>query len=326
MSPSDFSLSDTSWRCQSLFLHFNTNDMSKRESIGRYNLIINKLRKVPASFKEIADYLERESEIHSYNYTISLRTFQRDIAEIGSLFDFDIQYDRSRKVYFINDDGQPEVKGRMLEAFDTFHALKVSEGLANFIHFEKRKPQGTENLYGLIHCIKNNYQIKFNHFKFWEENVTLRTADPYALREFKNRWYVLAKDHKDDKIKSFALDRMSNLEITNKKFTPSTSYDVSEHYRYCFGIISPNGEEPQNIILSFDVTQGKYIKTLPLHESQEILLDNNDELQIKLKLCVSHDLIMELLSYGNSVKVLQPESLAATIKTAHFNAFNQYGH
>ena len=91
-----------------------------------------------------------------------------------------------------------------------------------------------------------------------------------------------------------------------------------------FGIINPKDEEPQDIILSFDPGQGNYIKTLPLHESQQVLVDNEEELQIHLKLCVTHDLLMELLSFGDSMKVIKPESLIEEIKNMHYNAFKQY--
>jgi len=109
----------------------------------------------------------------------------------------------------------------------------------------------------------------------------LRVVEPYALKEFKNRWYVLANDLKDNKVKSFALDRLTELEITNKKFQLPNNFNINEHFKFSFGIISPNGQEPQEVILSFDPFQGKYIKTLPLHESQVILKDNEQELRIK---------------------------------------------
>jgi len=189
---------------------------------------------------------------------------------------------------------------------------------------KKRKPQGTENLYGLLHAIKNKFQIKFFYQKFWEDEISHRTVEPYALKEFKNRWYLLAKDGKDNNIKSFALDRLTNLEITNRAFEFPKTYNIEESYRYCFGIISPNGEEPEEIVLSFDPFQGKYIKSLPLHESQHILIDNEDELRVQLKLCVTLDLIMELLSFGDNMKVLKPDTLTNEIKAAHQKAFEQY--
>lgn len=298
--------------------------MSKRESIARYNLIIKKLRKQPADFEQISTYLSLESELQEYNFNVSKRTFQRDLDDIRSLYNIDIVYDFSRKVYFIDLEEQPELNERILEAFDTFNALNITDRLSNYIHFEKRRPQGTENLYGLLHAIKNKVQISFSYKKFWEDEMSQRTAEPYALKEFKNRWYVLANDLKDNKVKSFALDRLTELEITRKKFQLPIDFDVNEHYKYCFGIISPNEHQPQEVILSFDPFQGKYIKTLPLHESQVILKDNEEELLIKLTLFLTHDFLMEILSYGDNVKVIQPESLIEDLKTSYENALKLY--
>ena len=298
--------------------------MSKRESIARYNLIIKKLRKQPADFEQISTYLSLESELQEYNFNVSKRTFQRDLDDIRSLYNIDIVYDFSRKVYFIDLEEQPELNERILEAFDTFNALNITDRLSNYIHFEKRRPQGTENLYGLLHAIKNKVQISFSYKKFWEDEMSQRTAEPYALKEFKNRWYVLANDLKDNKVKSFALDRLTELEITRKKFQLPIDFDVNEHYKYCFGIISPNEHQPQEVILSFDPFQGKYIKTLPLHESQVILKDNEEVLLIKLTLFLTHDFLMEILSYGDNVKVIQPESLIEDLKTSYENALKLY--
>lgn len=297
--------------------------MSKREAIARYTLIINKLRSRPATFAEISDYMEEQSELQGYDFKISKRTFQRDLADISSLYNINIEYDFSKKVYFISED-QPEINERILEAFDILNALNICDKVSNYIHFEKRKSTGTENMYGLLHAIKNHLLIKFTYQKYIDEEQTERKAEPYALKEFKNRWYVLAKDLKDEKIKTFALDRLTKMEITKKKFSPPNNLDVNEHYKYCFGIIKPNEEKLEEVILSFKPTQGKYIKSLPLHESQEILIDNKHELRIKLTLFITYDFFMELLSYGESVKVLAPKTLIKEIKHSLQKNLKQY--
>ena len=288
--------------------------MSKRESIARYNLIIQKLKKYPANFAEIADYLAFESELQEYNFNVSKRTFQRDLEDIRSLYNIDIQYDFSRKVYFIDFDQQPEINERILEAFETFNALNLTDRLSNHIHFEKRKPQGTENLYGLLHAIKNRLQVKFTYQKYWDEKRTKRVVEPYALKEFKNRWYVVANDLKDNQVKTFALDRLNDLDITKKIFQIRSDFDVNEHYKYCFGIMSPNDHKPHEIILAFEPFKGKYIKSLPLHASQQILIDDDQELRIKLTLFITQDFFMELLSYGEHLKVIKPDSLVRDLK------------
>jgi predicted DNA-binding transcriptional regulator YafY len=282
--------------------------MTKRESISRYSLILKKLRKSPATFKEISDYLALESELQSYNYTISFRTFQRDLKDIESLYNIEIRYDFSKKTYFIEYEGEPEANERILEAFDTFNALNITEGLSKYIHFEQRRPQGTENLYGLLHAIKNCKKIGFDYQKFWEESATRRNVEPLALKEFKSRWYLIANDLNDNQIKTFGLDRLTELTITNQPFE-YPNFSIKEYFKHCFGIIRGVDGEPQEIILSFKAFQGKYIITFPLHESQQILVDDDNELRIKFLVYITYDLIMELLSYGNSLTVIQPETL-----------------
>lgn len=298
--------------------------MSKREAIARYNLIIKRLRNQPASFAEIAEYLALESELQEYDFNVSKRTFQRDLDDIRSLYNIDIVFDFSRKVYFIEFDEYSDFNERMLEAFDTFNALNLSDRLSANIHFEKRRPQGTENLHGLLHAIKNHFQVKFTYEKFWEDHLTKRNAEPYALKEFRNRWYLLAKDLKDDNVKSFALDRLSDLDITKKRFQRPKDFNVNQHYQYSFGIIGPNDSKPAVIELSLEPFQGKYIKSLPLHDSQQILLDNDKELRIQLTLFLTHDFFMELLSYGDKLKVIKPESLIKDLKKTFRNVLKLY--
>lgn len=305
--------------------------MSKRGYISRYLLILKKLKAKPYStYEELQDYIDNQFDyLQIQDDTLSIgfskRTLQRDIREIRNIFGIDIEYSTKNKGYFISQNESENMNfQRMIEAFDMFNSLNLAQDLTPFIHLEKRRPQGTENLYGLLHAIKNQLQIKFSYQKFWEDEITQRTAEPYALKEFKNRWYLLARDRKDGNIKSFALDRLTDLDIMKQGFEFPNTYNIEESYRYCFGIISPNDEEPQEIVLSFDPFQGKYVKTLPLHHTQEILIDSEDELQIKLRLCITHDLIMELLSFGDNMKVLKPKRLVDEIIVAHQKAYKQY--
>ena len=305
--------------------------MSKRAYISRYLLIIKKLTAKPyTSYKELENYIENQAgnlqlKDETINIGFSKRTLQRDFKEINTLFGLSIEYSPKQKGYFISNQ-QKDNNGfeRIMEAFDMFHSLNLAEDISPFIYMEKRRPQGTENLYGLLHAIKNKLQVKFDYQKFWEDEQSHRTAEPFALKEFKNRWYVFVKDCKDNHIKSLGLDRLTNLEITNNRFTTSVAYNMNENYRYCFGIINPMEENPEEVILSFNPFQGKYIKTLPLHETQEIITDNAEELRIKLKLFITHDLVMELLSFGNNLTVLKPSSLRKKIKQAHKEAYEQY--
>lgn len=307
-----------------IILQGNFPVMSKRESLTRYTLIIKKLRKHPATFQEIADYLAYQSELEEYDFNISLRTFQRDIIDIRQVYKIDIQYHRSNRNYYINEDEQQEINERILEAFDTFNALNMADRLSDFIHFEKRKPVGTEHLNGVLHAMRNKRRLSFLYSSFKDEKDSERLIEPYALKEFKNRWYIVGKDLKDNKIKTFGLDRLTDLEITKQKFEAPPDFNVNDYYKNCFGIISPNASKPSKIEIWFTEKQGRYIKTLPLHETQRIIQDNEHGLIIELTLFLTYDLVMELLSFGGEMKVLKPIELIKQVKNAHLKGSSLY--
>jgi len=298
--------------------------MSTRATLIRHNLIINKLRRRSASFKEIDAYLTQQEELQKYKLRVDKRTFRRDIIDILSLYQISIEYDKKEGGYRIVTDNLSESNNRLFEAFDTFNAFNLTNDLSRYVHFEKRKPKGTENLYGLIHAIKTKVKIEFTYRDFWEEEPRNCIAEPHFLKEFKNRWYILAKHMADNKVRRFALDRLTDLSITKKQFNSRDEYNIEADYKDCFGIIPPNAAQPSEVILSFDAYQGKYIQSLKLHHSQETIINNEDELQIKLKLFITHDFIMELLSYGETVTVIKPESLKNEIKALLQNALNNY--
>jgi predicted DNA-binding transcriptional regulator YafY len=290
--------------------------MAKIDSTKRYILIINKLRRQKrVTFQDIAGYLQRESELQGYNFCVSKRTFQRDVQDIGSIYGIYIKYDFSGKCWFIEDEFEPEINDRMFEAFNVYNALKMNEQLSQFMHPDNRQARGTEHIYGLLHATKNRLQVQLTYQKFYCETPSNRKLNPLALKEFLHRWYLLAQDTCDGKIKTYALDRIVELQILNFHFQNVTDFDINKVFEHCFGIILPNeNEEPQTVVLSFTPFQGRYIKTLPLHASQKILLDNEQELRISLKIFLTHDFKMEILSFGENVKVIEPQFFAKEIK------------
>ncbi|MBN2836162.1 MAG: WYL domain-containing protein [Candidatus Delongbacteria bacterium] len=298
--------------------------MSVTETIMRYHLIISKLKKHPASLNEINDFLERESQFRGYDLVRDKRTFIRDLDAIRSIYDIDIRYNFKKAVYEIIQDEQNDKSLRMVEALDLFNALKISENITNVIHFEKRRPIGSEHLNGLLHAIQNKVKIQFSYQKYWEDLPEIRNVEPHALKEFKNRWYLLAMDLNREELRIFALDRMSNLIISNRKFQHKTIVDVNNFFKNCFGVIAPEDEQVEEVILSIDAFQGKYIKSLPLHETQEVLIDDENEVRIRLNIYLTFDFIMEVLSYGDRVKVIQPDNLIEQIKNIYSKSIEKY--
>lgn len=282
--------------------------MAVVDTLIRHRIILNRLRSKPSTFKEILSSLERESDLNERKLDVSIRTFQRDIDHIRALYGIEIEFDQKSKTYKIVSSLDNKNKERLLEAFDILNLLNHKDRLDDYVQFEKRKPLGTENLYSIKQAISEKKTLQFRYDKFWDK-VTTRTIEPYGLKECQNRWYLLGKNPQESIVKIFALDRISQLQVLSQKFDYPESFDMDEMFLHCFGIIGPDKDmQVEDVILSFTKFQGKYIKSLPLHHSQEILIDNDDELRIKLRIYPTFDLKKEILSFGSNVKVISPKS------------------
>ena len=288
--------------------------MSKLIYFKRYLYVINRLRSRPCSFIELQEYVIRKfgNEDINTDFEYAIRTFERDKKDILILFGISIHYNRKDKTYTIDEEEiEDQSVTRMMDAFSIHHALQEGNKLSPSVFLEKRKSLGTEHIHGIIHAIQNLYILKFTHKKHWDDFTTQREVKPIAVKESQQRWYLVAWDKKDERIKTFGLDRISDLKITDTKFKPIL-YNVEKEYQHAFGVetYSP----VQKIVLEFSWQQGNYIKSFPFHESQRILEENGETVLLEIHIHTTNDIVMELLKYGSNVKVLEPVSLQNEMK------------
>jgi proteasome accessory factor B len=288
--------------------------MSKLIYFKRYLYVIDRLRSRPCSFIELQEHVMHKLEQDDIDTTFeyAIRTFERDKKDIETLFGIVIQYNRKDKTYAIDEDEiEDQSITRMIDAFSIHHALQEGNKLSPSVFLEKRKSLGTERIYGIIHAIQNLYLLEFTHRKHWEDCSTQREVKPIAIKESQQRWYLVALDKKDDTVKTFGLDRITDLKITDTKFKP-ISYNVEKEFKHALGVETYAPAE--KVVLEFSNKQGNYIKTFPLHDSQRIVEETNDTVLLEIYIHTTNDIIMELLKYGRNVKVVAPKSLVATMK------------
>ena len=298
--------------------------MSKLIYFKRYLYVIDRLRSRPCSFNDLQEHVMRKLENDDIDtaFEYAIRTFERDKKDIATLFGIDIHYNRKDKTYAIDEEEiEDQSVTRMIDAFSIHHALQEGNKLSPSVFLEKRKSLGTEHIYGIIHAIQNGVVLKFTHEKHWIDEITQREVKPIAIKESQQRWYLVAWDKKDDRIKTFGLDRISNLKITDTKFKP-INYNVEKEFQHAFGV--ETYEAAEKVLLEFSNKQGNYIKTFPLHESQRIVEETEDSVILEIFIHTTNDIKMELLKYGNDVKVLFPISLQNEIKNRISEMSNLY--
>jgi len=300
--------------------------MAKGTYFIRYSILINRLEKGPATKEELIRCLERDSDPNGKDLVISHRTLQRDFKEIYDQFNIEIVNERKGdKRYFIKSKpDSPEQSQRLLESFQMSAIISSSQNFSNTVFIESRQPKGLEHFHGLLHAINNKRIITFDHHKYWEEDETNRKVHPLGLKEAKGRWYLIAVDTKDRKAKTFGLDRIDQLEITNTKFREKYPIDLKNAFTHSFGIMNlENKEDPQLVRLSFTYKEGQYVKAYPLHHSQKVISEGEPTI-IELKIFISYDFIQELLSFGEEVKILEPVSLVEEVKEKLTKTLLQY--
>lgn len=173
----------------------------------------------------------------------------------------------------------------------------------------------------IIQAIEQKKRIRFEYKKFRDVQSTLRTCIPAWLKEYQHFWYMVGMDA-SGKLKTFALDRVLKLEIL-EEYGKVDNIDLDNYYHHCMGITA-HDLKPEKILLAFDVNQGKYIKAVPIHHTQEIVSDGNDELRVKIHVIPSFELYAKLLSYGSAVEVISPECIRARILKMLEKAVNNY--
>ena len=294
--------------------------MAKNEQMLRLLFIEEFLRRRKdrgATYPEIADYLETQFAEKGLELKFTERTFQRDKLAIADVFGIQISYSRKKNVHFIEEEELELSQESVFDQLLLVEAYRETKGKADVMFFEPRRARGLEHLNGLIHAITQKKVLSFTYQKFWENEKSSKVVMPYALKEFKNRWYLLAADYQSKNpsffLKTYGLDRISDLNISNTSFKRE-DVDIEKAYKNSFGIISTLGKETQEILLKFDREQANYVKALPLHHSQTVIAENETETIFRVSLVPTYDFQREILSYGKRVQVLAPESFIQELK------------
>jgi hypothetical protein len=232
--------------------------------------------------------------------------------------DFGIRIKIQNEVYqIIENESEPNY----LEKYNNLKSLLFREIIqknliensiiSQFISFGNNSiNKGIENIEIILNAILEKKKLKIYYQKFSDEDIKEHILEPIFIREFQNRWYVVSQTVEKEKFLAFAFDRIQKLEVLQKTFT--TKNNNTNFYKNTIGIsFSQNIEK---IVLKFDNWQAKYIKTLPLHTTQEIISEDENGLVISINVNINFELEQLIKSYGSSVEVIEPKELRKNIK------------
>ncbi len=200
------------------------------------------------------------------------------------------------------------------------------KSLDKFIQFEKSTvSKGNEYLGTLLDHIRSKKSIRIAYRKFTDDKVKEYELHPYLLKEYHNRWYLVALDSITKNIRTFGLERIENIETAERKFTMEKSFDPDVFFKFCMGI-TEKSDKPQDVVLNFDPVPGKFLITQPIHSSQRVIKESKSGIVIGLHVIITPELISFILGYGSQVSVEKPGSLKAEISKELKEALAAYKH
>lgn len=291
--------------------------MAKINPIRRLSIIISKLssgRYIPA--EELVASVRRALYVQSSESAgCSLRTLQRDFEDIHELFGIKIAHDRT-KGYYIEQHGR---SGKEFEAllvnFELLSSIDANSVLQKYVVPEHRRPAFETDISDLLEAIEKSHPVEFD-YKLVRHGgkIVHKVIEPHFLKESQQRWYLAGYDESGT-LKTFGIDRMSSLIIhLNRHFTRNNSLDIPALFRESYGIWNNPNDPVEEIILKYDSLDGAFVKTLPLHHTQQIVSETPDSITIKLNLRITNDFVMAVLSRSRSVEVIAPQHLRERVR------------
>lgn len=184
----------------------------------------------------------------------------------------------------------------------------------NNIQFETLPTiSGNEYLESVLEAIKKRNVLQFEYYNYIKDVKTIRRVHPYLLKEYRNRWYLIGKSELKNKVITFGLDRISNLQTLENLFTVDSSFNPDYFFQHSIGI-TVFDEKPQEIIIKTNNILSKYLTSQPLHHSQQLSeVHNNGDHLFSYFLLVTYELKMTILGYGSDCEVIAPLSLREQI-------------
>lgn len=256
---------------------------------------------------------------------VSERTVERDIRAIGTAYQIFIRNDRRRGGYYLDLPTDEDVADfeqfvQLLERRERLEFLTSSvasiRGIGRYLQLERNTQfTGTGHLPVLWQALQSGRCVEFVYRKFEKEadEGKLRRVEPDLLLEYRNRFYLDCFDLEADQPRTFGLDRLHGLTLTDQPISTARTGQRRTDRRHAIGVTCPPNLEPQRVVLRFQTSEANYVRSLPLHSSQQVIQETPDFVDLALTVILNHELEREILAFGELVEVLEPEKLREQI-------------
>ena len=295
------------------------------KTFNRYIWLLNTLlQHKQLTFEEISNKW-KESGIGNGS-SLALRTFHAHRNAIAELFGVEVKCNTSTYKYYI---ASPEklrsdrTRQWLLNSFTLSNMIEAGHNMKDRILFEEI-PQGIEYLQTVIEAMQQSKELLIDYQAFGSHRTTYH-LQPYAMKVYHQRWYIVGLLREQDKIRNLALDRILDMTLSKEAFVFPSEFDAQNYYANTVGIFVNGSLKPQKVIVRAFGKHVEYMRTLPLHRSQiEIACKHEQYSDFQYRLCLTPELTSQLLAMGEKVEVLEPNELRNEMRDRLSATINLY--
>lgn len=190
------------------------------------------------------------------------------------------------------------------------------------IHLDKNEQlKGLAFIDPLYNAIQQKKVLGITYKSFKAREARELTIHPQLLKEFNNRWFLLAY-HKSD-FMNLALDRIITIQNKDKITYIDKYVNGDEYFKNVIGVTVSNSK-PRRIEFWIEKRLAPYVITKPFHHTQRLIRETEDGVIFNILVQINFELERVLLGYGNSIKVLKPQNLRNRIKNQLNDAYGYY--
>ena len=277
--------------------------------INKYVWLVETIYKAKRiTFEEINErWLENDL---SEGVELAIRTFHKWRIAAEEMFGLIIECERKGGYHYYIADAEElrtcGVRNWLLNTISVSNLLIDNQHMKDRILLEDI-PSGQEYLAEIIEAMKKCQCINMTYQSYWRDESNTFTVEPYCVKLFRQRWYMVARSPYLDKILVYSLDRILELETDKEKeFKLPQTFDASVYFDECFGVIAGDGTNVENVKLKVSVGQANYLRSLPLHRSQQELERTGTYSIFHFRVRPSYDFQQEILWHGAEMEVLEP--------------------
>lgn len=290
----EYTINDLVDECNKALRKINKPDVSKRTIQYDINTLeadygIELDEKLKAGRQRLYRYVDTSYNLPLFHINDEERHKLQDAIRVLDYFEGEPMYDWARTLLM-------QIEGGMFTSEST-----------PVVSFQSNPDLKGINLFGkLLQAIIKKRVLKIKYAPFGKDSYTEKIY-PYHLKQFNDRWYLIAQAIGYQSYAHYALDRIDSFEEVAIPYKEA-EVDFSDYFDDVIGVTVPEGTPSEDIVIKVSKARYNYIKTKPLHLSQRTIEEADDYVIVSINVKVNNELESLILSFGDDMEVISPAS------------------